>query len=657
MTQIPFVSLVAAPNWERHETTAGPTRVVLYQRPARHAHRISVQDSPTATILEMVRDVLASSAPTQRPATLVIVEAPLRLQLSAPGEGMILLSDRALKVYRELQPFHGAQVAQAVYTELLRSRDAIEPYGDWLWVRDGLARALARRWAQGRNPSAWSVYDWIDRLNFFSLVDRFESEPRIPFVSSFFERARVADPLSGEVATFNDRKPPGRVVFAKLDALLGESSFAAVIDQCAEDARPFRVCAAAAAGRDLDPFFAQWLQPYPALNYSITATDLNERVDGGYRQRVAVHRDSSRPVFEPVPLRLRSLGGDSVDVQWHGDGDDGEVVVETPGRVWQAAIDPQRELIEDRRDDNAAPFAPQVVLDSADVEVSSTEFGISGLFVGRSRYDYSKDIALVPFYTNRSGGFTFGPRWHGGAPVDTTRYEHNLYLFYAFQALDRSFSEEGAPNTPGNLGSIGLRYDYSNVYAFDNPSHERAARLFVDWFDTGLGGDYSYMDWGVILTATQPLWSYRSIGAVQVLNGFSESFSAKGVPNQGQYSLGGSRSIRGVGAEDELGRNILLMRMELRQDIFPELDWNLLDFLVVRRHQLHLFVDSGRVENSAGRIYDISGFAVGVGAGLGVVYDFLGFFPSLAYIEVATRVDRSDKIDDVQFLFGTRQAF
>jgi hypothetical protein len=39
-----------------------------------------------------------------------------------------------------------------------------------------------------------------------------------------------------------------------------------------------------------------------------------------------------------------------------------------------------------------------------------------------------------------------------------------------------------------------------------------------------------------------------------------------------------------------------------------------------------VFVDSGRVEGSAGRIYDVSGFAVGVGAGLGVVYDFLGFF-------------------------------
>jgi len=37
------------------------------------------------------------------------------------------------------------------------------------------------------------------------------------------------------------------------------------------------------------------------------------------------------------------------------------------------------------------------------------------------------------------------------------------------------------------------------------------------------------------------------------------------------------------------------------------------------------------------------------------VYDFMGFFPSLAYIEIATRADRDP--GDVQFLFGTRQSF
>ena len=79
------------------------------------------------------------------------------------------------------------------------------------------------------------------------------------------------------------------------------------------------------------------------------------------------------------------------------------------------------------------------------------------------------------------------------------------------------------------------------------------------------------------------------------------------MPNQGLYSLGGSRSIRGIGAEEELARNIFVLRTELRQAIYPELDLNLLDLLVLRRVQVQLLVDTGQVSNSAGRIYDVGG--------------------------------------------------
>jgi hemolysin activation/secretion protein len=89
--------------------------------------------------------------------------------------------------------------------------------------------------------------------------------------------------------------------------------------------------------------------------------------------------------------------------------------------------------------------------------------------------------------------------------------------------------------------------------------------------------------------------------------------------------------------------------------IYPELDLNLLDLLVLRRAQVRLFIDTGQVSNSAGAVYDPRGYAVGAGVGFAAVYDFMGFFPSLAYIEIATRADR--RPGDVQFLFGTRQSF
>jgi hypothetical protein len=657
-----YLSLVAAPTLLRAETESSGTRIVFFQRPERRVSRISPEPPFSDIVLATLRDIVARrpAGVPGPPDELVVVQAPMRVNLTAPAEGAVLISDRALKVHWLLRPFHELQVAQSVYAAMLRPHsDRREPTVDYPWVEEGLSHVLAQPFVKQAHPGTRSVQGWIELLNIFAIVDRFESTPKIPFVEAFFDRARVADPLHTEISTFNSVLPPGRVILGKLRELLGETVFEAVVEGCAAAATPFRQCAAETSGRDLDWFFAQWLQPDSGLNYRFDAVELNQPAPPGYRSAVSVRRESSRPIAEPVTIRLRSLGGRYVDVHWNGVGDVGQLAADTPYRVCQAVIDPDRKLIEDRRDDNYVPPEPQIVLDTAEVEISSTEFGISGLVAGRARYDYRKDLALAAFYTNRSVGFTAGGRYHWGTPIDVTTYSHNLYAFYGFQALDGSFKDKRRPDfrTTGQLYSLGLRYDHTNLLSYDNPSHERNFRVYGDWYDRALGGDFDYVDWGATAALTLPLGSYGTIGALQVLDGFSEPLGGSLVPNQGLYSLGGSLSIRGIGAEEELGRNMFLVRTEIRHDLYPELDLNLFDLLVMRRPQLRFFADSGRVSNSAAKVYDVGGYAVGVGVGLAAVYDFMGFFPSVAYIEVATRVDDAKKAGDVQFLFGTRQAF
>ena len=651
-----YLALVTAPEFLRNETTVDGTHIVLLHRPPRRSIQHTLGPSVANIMIDTLRDIVAlrPAVLPPPPPELVVVEAPLRLNLTAQGEGAVIVSDRALRLYELLRPFHELQLAQAVYGELLRPLFAArEPAADYAWVGEGESRVLADRYIKRAYPDARSVQDWIELFNVFAIVDRFESVPKIPFVDAFFERAPLADPLHSEIATFNSRRPPGHVILGKLREAVGDNTFAALVDRCLQAPTPFRRCAG--AGEVID----QWLLPYPKLNYRFDQVALNQPAANGYHHTVTVRREASRPIIEPVTVRLRSIGGREVNLRWNGEGDVAVLSSDTPARMWQAIIDPDRKLIEDRRDDDARPPTPQVVLDTAEVEISSTEFGISGLVVGRGRYDYRKDIALAGFYTNRSIGLTAGGRWHWGTPIDATLYRHNLYAFYGLQSLTSGFTDARRPTfrTPGQLASLGLRYDYTNVFAYDNPTDERSLRLYADWYDRGLGGDFNYVDWGYRLVGTHPLWGYRLIGAAELLNGFSEPLGSSVVPNQGLYSLGGSRSIRGIGAEDELGRNLLVVRAELRHDIYPEVDLNLLNLLVVRRGQVRLFADSGDVGNSAGRVYDVGRFAVGVGVGLAAAYEFLGFFPSVAYLEVATRVDDTSKSGDVQFLFGTRQAF
>jgi hypothetical protein len=664
-----YLSLIAAPRLLRSETTANGTRIVLFQRPQRLAMRISLEPSQTDILLEALRTIIAlrPDATPPPPAELVVVEAPLRLNLTAPGEGAVVVSDRMFKVAAVLRWFHELQLAQAVYAELLRPLLAPrEPPQDYYWLSEGVSYVLAERYLNRVTPQRRDVYDWIDLFNVFAVVDRFESTPKIPFVGAFFPRAKDADPLHGEVTTFNRSAPPGRVVLAKLREQVGAPVFDTLLDTCLQTPSPLRECFVAQSGdTTIAARLDEWTGPYPVIDYEVVETDFNRPEDGQFRSTVTARRTSSRPFTEPVTVHLETIAGADADVQWKS-GDVAIISTTTPSRVYRAVIDPDRKLIDDDRSNNAWPPRLQVVLDSADIEVSSTEFGFSVLAVARARYDYRKDLAAAGFYTNRGIGFTAGGRLHWGERIDRSRFRNNLYAFYTFAALDSSFRNDANPGvrTGGHLGGFGLRYDYTNVFWTDDPSGQRHLRLYADWYDEALGSDYGYVDWGYTASATLPLWSHRTVAAGQIFNGFSTAFtqqqvgtSVVGVPNQGLYSLGGSRSIRGIGAEEDLARNIFVLRTELRQEIFSDLDLNLLDWLVMRRLQVKLLLDTGNVSNSAGRIYDVGRWAAGAGVGFAAMYDFLGFFSAAAYFEIATRIDDPGQAGDVQFLFGSNQAF
>jgi hypothetical protein len=521
------------------------------------------------------------------PARITVVQVPLRWNLTTPSDGLVVLSDRAMRVQELLRGFHEAQVAQATYAELLRaaSRDCAET-PPW-WTIDGVAWQLADRYLAATQPTHRSVHDWIAWFDFFAIVDRFETAPKIPFVQSYFENAQSDDDLRENVFSFTGNRAPARLAFARLERRMGEQSVAATVDRwLADPCEPFAAALARTTGEERtaadETLAAALAPPRPG--------DVPTAVDPGLR-----------------PARERSTY--------------------------------------------------QLVLDTADVEVSSTEFGLAALFVARRRYDYTKDVALNPYFTERSYGFNVGPRIHFGPRNDPNTYRHNVFAFYNYAWLDRGFTDDSEPGlrTSGNVAGLGLRYDYSNVYFYDNPTQQREARIFVDWYDDAFGSDYGFVRFGARATATTPIFTPNTIGALELLAGFEENTSGRGAPIQEQFSLGGRRALRGVSVNEKLARNIGLARFEIRQDVYPEVDLNLLDLLVYRRPQLKLFIDTGQVDDSAGRALNPEHFAIAAGTGVNVLYDFLGFFPGRAYLEVATRLDREQT--DFQVLFGTRQAF
>jgi len=660
---VAYLSLVAAPRLDHFTRLSNGTQILLLRRPERFVQRLVPGPDRNQLLLEALSDMVArfpeSLGPP--PPLLVVAEAPLRLYLTDQGEGMVLVSDRVFSVFGPLRKFHEADVAATVFAEMTRARVAArESADDYGWALEASSSALAKRYMEGIAPRRWLLRDWIRIFDFLAAVDRFDKAPRIPFISTYFERVPDVDPQRERVATFNRERPSGKLIFDKVHDLVGDEDYQHLLDVCLGATQPLRECAdAALPGRGLGALIDDWTGPYPIVNYWVEDVDFNVREGDRFRTTAVLRRESSRDIAEPVTVRLRTVGGAPVDVKWNSAGERAIVSETTDRRVYRVHIDPDRKLIETRRDDNAWLPKPQVVFDSADIEVSSTEFGFAGQLVGRIDQDYHKDLALAGYYTSRGIGFAFGPRLHLGERIDPTLHRHNLHVFYSFTHLNSSFDDEirDGVKTNGNLGGFGVRYDYSNVFYSHNPTLQRSLRLHADWYDKALGSDFNYVSWGYNAAATYPVVSPRTIVAGQLINGFSHALGGSMVPNQGAYSLGGARSIRGIGFGEELARNLFVIRAEVRHTIYPELDWNLLDIVTLRRTQLRAFTDTGGVSNSAGRIYDPRRWGVGVGVGVGLVYDALGFFPAVAYVEVATRVDKSSQLDDIQILFGTRQAF
>jgi hypothetical protein len=627
----------------------GERSVRLYSVPSHElAHRISNDESPEDALAAALSAVLAESKPRR---DVVVVRLPLRWYPSAVAPGMVLVSDRLFELFPILRPLHQRELAYALFLAEERAEArAREPSADVGWVAEGLAWRRADRLYRDRFRSGREVRDWIRLFDVFAIVDRFETAPRIPFVRPFFPVSASDDPLQLRVAGVCEPRPPGRLLFDKLEARLRPAPFERALDGYRRGSEPMRQVLRA-AGKDVDRFLEAWLRPYGAVNYGLADVERNPEGRAGASFRI-VREGQARPDTVVVGLEEQS-GEERTQVDLEGPST--SVTLSAASPVDAVAVDPDRRTVETRLDDNRVPPQYQLLLDSADVEVSSTEFGVSTLLVARRRYDYRKDLAVAGFYTSRGYGLDAGVQWHGGKPIDANVYRQNLFAYYSFTELDPTFENKQQPQrrTKGALGGFGLRFNSFDAFWFENPSGTHHLRLFFDGYDPVLGGDFGFVQGGGSLAYTFGLRP-DTVLATQVLNGYSAATGKGPIPNQGLFSLGGFRSIRGIGAEEQLDKDIFIVRAELRHMLPWRLDWSFEDALIARRLQAKLFVDSGRVAGSSRRLYDPSGFAVGVGGGLNLFYDFMGFFPTTFYLDVATR---ADKAGSAQVLFGVGQPF
>jgi hypothetical protein len=130
---------------------------------------------------------------------------------------------------------------------------------------------------------------------------------------------------------FGNRLPTGRRLHEKLADTLGRTRLRAVYAELlAHPSRDPQRIAERVWKRELDWFFAQWLGPYPKVDYSVEDVKTTPNVRGGFDHRIVVRKHSQSPVIEPVQVLVTERGGKNHYVVWNGELDGGDTLAHQP---------------------------------------------------------------------------------------------------------------------------------------------------------------------------------------------------------------------------------------------------------------------------------------------------------------------------------------
>ena len=372
---IAYPSLFWGPRW--HHTTLWHRGVEVR---VLHINPRPGDQYPDENILHPIRDVaghaqaiasealdIAGAVGIEAPpdSALTLVQGPLRSDVAMFHPTAVMVSDQYLELLatERFAKFHDVQLARTLcdaiaYAHFAGHHDASTD----LWLTGSLGVALAQVWQRSRELRDEYAVDLLASLTFVPSIDSFLYTGQAAFSSAYFRGSEDQMPVRTHPLFFANELPTGRRIHEKLSDLLGDAElgqfYAGLVDDPDND--PIRA-AERAWGRELDWFFAQWLGPYPEVDYSVADVRSTRREGGGWRHEIVVVRDGDRPLVEPIQLYVTERGGAEHYLVWNGEAEPGRelldqpsyarhvFVLETDRRLAVVRLDPRARLVETSR--------------------------------------------------------------------------------------------------------------------------------------------------------------------------------------------------------------------------------------------------------------------------------------------------------------------
>lgn len=291
--------------------------------------------------------------------TLLLQTGPLRSSMAQSYSGMVIVSDRYLDTLpvERFSKMHDTQVVRAILDALCTANmvDRLGP-ADLVWAPRSVAASLIAAWRAQRKLRDEDMAQILKPVAFIPGVDTVLYSGQSTQSDVFFRSADDAMPLRRHPYYFSNQSPTGLRLYHKLKDRLGSQGFdawrKALIEGSAREPRALAQSLAPSWGAaGWSAFFAQWLGPYPSVDYAVGRTRSTAQ-EGGYRHEIELVRESEGPVYESVPVRVTDAQGTVVNRNWQPQGPGSlreTLVVRTPGKLVRVEIDPELRLQEESR--------------------------------------------------------------------------------------------------------------------------------------------------------------------------------------------------------------------------------------------------------------------------------------------------------------------
>ena len=616
-----------------------------------------VREDVAGLVLATARQalVLADAAGLPREVPLTLVEAPLRHNLVQRHGDVILVSDQIFRVFPldRLRKYHRLEIARAVFATVADA--AIRAYEAPI-DRDRDAGVIAAFLTDVYARAAFQYIEYFRELlspiDFVPAVDQLMYAPLLASPSTYFGDVDDREEILDGVARFASPAAPGpRLLYNKLIDLLGPARFPAFARKLYIDHTPMRRAAEEMFGADLQWFWNLWLVGIWPVNYRLESVRVTPRPVGSHVTVVVAREGIGR---EPIEVLVVDRDGGERTLIWDDVGDTHQFDVDLPAGLRSVEVDPRHRTVEtaiaplgrwdDPRADNRSPRRWRLLYTGAGAlfNISETSLNFVAAVLAKPQYDLHKRIEFMVLHNESAQiGAAVNAGYGFGRQVDKNSLSTSAVAGLWGVRLDPSFGAalgEMPQNGWRVSGRLGLEHD-TRDYAFD------------PWTAVGLTAAVSYSFTALergdrlseAMTSVELLRLFElAPGHVLALDGAASSTFGDIRLFAQLVSAGGPLALRGYGADELLARSRVLGRLELRDDYWTGLDWNLLHFTTVRGFAGTLFADAAAIGTceshglSRDRVFFDAGYS------FRVLHDAFGIHQQLLSIDFAVPLNRHD---------------